>query len=70
MCMGGSSPPPATPTPAPAPAPPSLPAEQQRIGVRRKRENAKRFGTEDGPSTRRDSGSGLKVGSGGNGIAM
>lgn len=70
MCMGGSSAPPPTPTPAPAPAPPSLPAEQQKLGVRRKRENAKRFGSSDGPSTRRDTGSGLNVGSGSNGLEM
>lgn len=71
MCMG-SSPPPATPTPAPAPAPPALPAEQQRIGQRRKRENVKRFGSDEGPSTRRADGaaSGLNTGSGANGLSM
>lgn len=70
MCMGGSSAPPPTPTPAPAPAPPSLPAEPQRLGVRRRRENVKSFGNKKGPDTRRDGKTGLNVGSGQSGMEM
>lgn len=72
MCFGGSSKAPETPTPAAAPAPPSLPAEQQRIGKRRRRENRAKFGKVDGPGTRREDSTniGLNTGSSGSGSGI
>ena len=73
MCFGGGSSTPATPTPAAPPAPPSLPAEQQQIGKRRRRENRRRFGRPDGPSTRREdvtASSGLNSGTSNGGIKL
>lgn len=67
MCFSSSRPP-ATPTPAAAPPPPSLPAEQQRVGQRRKKETKSRFGADE-PGTRRDS-AGISTTTGGSGLNM
>lgn len=68
MCFAAQKAP-ATPTPAAAPAPPSLSAETQPLGVRRKRENKSKFGTTDGPTTRRDN-TGLSTDTTGTGINL